>query len=53
MSKQSKEDKLMNTVLESDEEAIDDGKVITESINRGIGCFTPDIMFKSFMNTSI
>ncbi len=39
------EKRLMRSVLESDEETINDGKLITAAINTGIGAFTPDMLF--------
>ncbi len=39
------EKRLMRSVLESDEETINDGKLITAAINIGIGSFTPDMLF--------
>jgi len=39
------EKRLMRSVLESDEEVINDGKLITSAINTGIGAFTPDMLF--------
>lgn len=49
LSKQDEEEKLMNSVLENDKETIDDGKLINDSINRGIGIFTPDMMFEQLV----
>ena len=37
--------KLAHSVMENDKEIIEDGKAVMESINRGIGSFTPNIMF--------
>ena len=45
LDSQSEEDKLMKSVLENDKNEIDDGQVITDSINQGMGSFTPDVMF--------
>jgi Mg-chelatase subunit ChlD len=50
MKKDTSQDKLMNSVLENDKDTIDDGKVIMESINQGVGNFTPDLMLKSMVN---
>lgn len=44
------DDKLMKSVLSNDKEKIDDGKLISESINQGLGSFTPDLMFKSLVD---
>jgi len=35
---------LMSSVLQNDKEVIDDGKLLEDSINQGLGAFTPDIM---------
>lgn len=47
LESQSEEDKLMKSVLENDKDKIDDGQMITDSINQGLGSFTPDAMFES------
>ncbi len=39
------EKRLMKSVLENDEDVIDDGKLITAAINTGLSSFTPDMMF--------
>ncbi len=44
----SKEEKLMHTVLES-EEAINEGKLIMESLNQGISSFIPDQIFENLV----
>ena len=49
LASQNDEDKLMHTVLEGDKEALDEGKIITESINQALGSFTPDLMFKNMV----
>ena len=41
--------KLMHSVLEGDKQKIEDGKLISESINQGIGSFTPDLMFENLV----
>ena len=46
---QSEENKLMHSVLENDKETIDDGKLIKEAINQGIGSFTPDLIFEQLV----
>lgn len=43
------EDKLMRSVLENDSQTIDEGTVIEEAINQGIGAFNPDIMFEKMV----
>jgi len=44
------DDKLMHSVLENDAEKIDDGKLLSDSINNGIGSFTPDIMMNQVVS---
>lgn len=39
------EDKLMHSVLQHDQQTIDDGKVIEEAVNRNISAFTPNMLF--------
>ncbi len=39
----------MHSVLENDQEKIDEGNIIQESLNRGIGAFTPDLLFEKFV----
>jgi Mg-chelatase subunit ChlD len=43
---QDVDEKLMHSVLENDQSVIDEGMVIEEALNRGIGAFTPDMMFE-------
>ncbi len=43
------EEKLMHSVLENDQMAIDEGMVIEEALNRGIGAFNPDMMFEKLV----
>jgi Mg-chelatase subunit ChlD len=40
---------LMHTVLESDKNAIEDGKLITDAINQGFLSFTPSEMFEALV----
>jgi Mg-chelatase subunit ChlD len=42
-------DKLMHSVLENDKKAVKDGKLIRESINQGLSCFTPDMMMEQLV----
>ncbi len=42
-------DKLMNQVLEGDKDTVDHGKLILESINQGVGNFTPDLMMEQLV----
>jgi Mg-chelatase subunit ChlD len=46
---QDVDDKLMHSVLENDQDVIDEGLLIEEAINRGVGAFTPDMMFEKFI----
>ncbi len=46
LSRTSKET-FMNSVMENDKDEIDKGKLIEESINQGVGSFSPDMMFES------
>lgn len=39
----------MHSVLEGDKKNIEDGKLISESINQGIGGFTPNLMFENLV----
>jgi Mg-chelatase subunit ChlD len=43
------DDKLMHSVLENDKDVIDEGMVIEEALNRGVGAFTPDMMFEKLV----
>jgi len=49
LAHQEEEEKLMHSVLENDKDTIDDGHLINDSINRGIGIFTPDLMFEQLV----
>lgn len=49
LAHQEEEDKLMHSVLENDKDTIDDGHLINDSINRGLGIFTPDLMFEQLV----
>jgi len=50
LKKEDELDKLMSSVLEGDKQQIDDGKLILESINQGVGSFTPDLILKNLVN---
>lgn len=43
------EDKLMRSVLQSDKKTIDDGKLISESLNQGLGVFNPEMMLEQMI----
>ncbi|MFH1590151.1 MAG: VWA domain-containing protein [archaeon] len=49
LRKDEKHDKLMSSVLAGDKQKIDDGKLILESINQGVGAFTPELMLKNLV----
>ncbi len=49
LSKSMAGDKLMHSVLENDKKAVKDGKLIRESINQGLSCFTPDMMMEQLV----
>ncbi len=49
LKKDDQYEKLMNSVLEGDKKKIDDGKLILESINHGVGAFTPDLIMESLV----
>lgn len=48
LSKQE-EDKLMNSVLENDKKIVEDGRLIKEAINQGVGAFTPDLLMEQLV----
>ncbi|MBN1792395.1 VWA domain-containing protein [Candidatus Woesearchaeota archaeon] len=50
LHKQKEENKLMSSVLENDKEAIEEGKLLSESINQNLSSFVPDMMFKNLVN---
>jgi hypothetical protein len=39
----------MHSVLEADKDTIDDGRLIADSINQGVGSFTPDMIYQSLV----
>jgi Mg-chelatase subunit ChlD len=43
------DDKLMHSVLENDKDAVDEGLLIEEALNHGVGAFTPDMMFEKLV----
>ena len=49
LSPQKEENKLMRSVLENDKETIEQGKLISDSINQGLSSFTPDMMFEQLV----
>lgn len=51
LSKQYVEDKLMNSVLAADKNTIEHAELIQEATNRGIGAFTPDLLFSQMVSS--
>jgi len=49
LSSDFSDEKLMHSVLEADKETIDDGRLIADSINQGVGSFTPDMIYQSMV----
>ncbi|MBW2969945.1 VWA domain-containing protein [Candidatus Woesearchaeota archaeon] len=49
LHKQYVEDKLMNSVLESDKKTIEHAELIHEATNRSIGAFTPDMLYSQLV----
>lgn len=47
--KPSDEEKLMHSIIEDDKKKISDGKLISESINQGIGSLTPDLILENLV----
>ncbi len=43
------EERLMRSVLENDQQTIDDGHLVAEAIDRGVGSFTPDLLFQNLV----
>jgi Mg-chelatase subunit ChlD len=44
LSRDDIDDKLMHSVLENDKDSIEEGMMIEEALNHGIGAFTPDLL---------
>ncbi|MEM4710714.1 MAG: VWA domain-containing protein [Candidatus Woesearchaeota archaeon] len=47
--KPTDEEKLMHSILEDDREKISDGKLLSESINQGIGSLTPELILDNLV----
>ena len=45
LDKEDSHDKLMHSVIENDEDTVNDGKLISDVVNQGFSSFTPDMMF--------
>lgn len=43
------EARLMHSVLDNDEQAVEDGKLLAEALSQGIGSFTPDLTFQNLV----
>lgn len=50
LHKQNDEDKLMNSVLQGDKETIEHAEMLQEAGNRGVGAFTPDLLFQNVVS---
>lgn len=50
LARQDKENKLMHSVLENDKELIEEGKLVSESINQNLSSFVPDLIFRNLVN---
>ena len=50
LKRQTEEDKLMHSVIEGDKDALEEGKMLQDSFNRGVGAFVPDLMFEQFVD---
>ena len=48
---QTHEPKLMSTVLPNDKKAVDQGRLIRDSINQGISSFTPDLFMEQLVKS--
>lgn len=48
-SSQTEEDKLMNSVLQNNQDRVDQGRMINEAINQGLSSFNPDMMFSQLV----
>ena len=44
------DDKLMHSVMDNDKDVLDEGKLIENAINQGMGSFTPDLMFEQMVD---
>jgi Mg-chelatase subunit ChlD len=49
MGSDPEEQRLMHSVMENDEQTINDGKLVQDALNAGIGAFTPDILFEKLV----
>lgn len=49
MARNPDEERLMHSIMENDEQKIDDGKLLAESVDYALGSFTPDMMFEKLV----
>jgi Mg-chelatase subunit ChlD len=49
MDSDPEEQKLMHSVMENDEQTIEDGHLIQDALNNGVGNFTPDMLFEKLV----
>lgn len=49
-SNPDEEKKLAHSVMESEEDKLDEGKLVNEALNNGITSFMPDMMFEQMVN---
>ncbi len=45
------DDALLHTVLDNDKNLIEEGRVITDSINKGVQAFTPNMLFEQLVKS--
>lgn len=50
LASQREEDKLMHSVFHNDKKKIEDGKLINESINHGLGELQPELIFENLVD---
>jgi len=49
LSSDPEEKRLMRSVLQNDKETIDDGKLVSATLNAGISSLTPDMLFEKMV----
>jgi Mg-chelatase subunit ChlD len=49
MDSNPEDQKLMHSVMENDEQTVNDGKLLQDALNVGLGNFTPDMMFEKLI----
>ncbi len=50
MASDPHEQRLMKSVMENDEQTVSDGRLLEESLDRGLGAFTPDLLFEKLVS---